>query len=273
MGKIKVLVVGCNGAMGQIVCQQISESNDMEVVAGLDRIAREFPVFPVFESIADLVAFISENLDGDYKIINEDIFPDVIIDFSHPNCTRNVLEDISAEYGIPHVIATTGFSKEDLSHIEDFLSTETLIFMASNMSYEINLLKRVLEMVAPQLAEDHDIEIVESHHSRKKDAPSGTAKTLASAINASLDNRMNIIYGREGQRESNEIGIASMRGGNIVGEHSICFCGQSDELIITHRAFSRSLFAEGSLKAARFLYNLHNKEGFSYGMYGMDDLQ
>lgn len=276
MERKRVIVVGCNGAMGQIVCRLISESKDLKVFAGLDVSAREFSEFPVFEDIEDLKIFIAENDELD---INDY----VIVDFSQPECTMEVLEEIAVPLEIPMVIATTGFSPEQLETIKAYTEEEKsaaaerndakiLLFMSSNMSYEIKLLSDLLRQLAPKLAGDYDIEIVETHHNRKADAPSGTAKTLAAVINDSLNDENEIIYGRTGKRRENQIGIASLRGGNVVGEHEVRFIGQSDELIITHRAFSRELFAEGALKAVRFLFKqIEEGDGYSH-LYTMDDL-
>lgn len=257
MGIIEVLVVGCNGAMGRIVSDQISKSSDMLVYAGFDAMAAKLPDFPnILTTTDDLEDYIDEN--------NK---PDVIIDFSQHDNTINVLEKISLPYCIPTVVATTGFSPEQNAEIEK-MAEDVPIFKSSNMSYEIKVLCDLLKEVAPRLYGTHDIEIEETHHNRKKDAPSGTAKTLAEAINESLGGKMNIVYGREGKRETDEIGVASLRGGNVVGVHTIHFFGQSDELEITHRAYSREMFAEGALKAARFIIDQPCGR-----VYGMDDLQ
>lgn len=276
MERKRVIVVGCNGAMGQIVCRLISESKDLKVFAGLDVAAREFSEFPTFEDVEELKTFIADNDEMD---VNDY----VIVDFSQPDCTMNVLEEIVVPLEIPIVIATTGFSPEQLETIKAYTEDEKsaaaerndamiLIFMSSNMSYEIKLLSDLLRQLAPKLADDYDIEIVETHHNRKADAPSGTAKTLAAVINDSLNNENEIIYGRADKRRKNQIGIASLRGGNVVGEHEIRFIGQSDELIITHRAFSRELFAEGALRAVRFLFKqIEEGDGYSH-LYTMDDL-
>ena len=274
MEKQKVIVVGCNGAMGQIICRLISQSEDLEIFAGLDTAAREFSEFPVLESVEELKTFIEETDE-----IRTETY--VIVDFSEPDCTMEVLGKIAIPMNIAMVIATTGFTPEQLNLIQDYIDgkvllrdtgNDALIFMASNMSYAINLLTQTLKQIAPKLAKDYDIEIVETHHNRKADAPSGTAKSMAVAINDSLNNENEIIYGRTGKRKENQIGIASVRGGNVVGEHEIRFIGQSDEIIIIHRAFSRELFAEGALKAIRFLFKeIDEGDGFSH-LYTMQDL-
>lgn len=256
MEKIKVLVSGCNGHMGQIVCRLIGDSDDMYVSCGYDSSTIGMTQFPVFNSIEDLE--------------NSKIHPDIIIDFSQPECTMSILRYFAHKHSIPMVIATTGLSEFQLSAIKSH-SEESLIFISSNMSYEINLLEQLLSELAPKLS-NYDIEIVETHHNRKKDDPSGTAKTLANAINAALGNSKRIVYGRTGKREPDEIGIASLRGGNVVGTHTIKFLGEFDSLEITHTAFSRDMFAEGALKAARYMMEC-KKSGISNGLFGMKDLQ
>lgn len=180
----------------------------------------------------------------------------------------NMLE-IAETNNVPITIATTGFANDLLAKINEY-STHIPIFMSSNMSYDVNLLEQLLRKLAPKLS-DYDIEIVEIHHNRKKDAPSGTAKTLADAINVSLNNSRKNIYGRTEQRKANEIGIASLRGGNVVGVHTVNFFGQFSSLQITHTAFSRDLFAEGALKATRFMVH-ECTAGTKFGLFGMNDL-
>lgn len=249
MEKKKVLVSGCNGHMGQIVCRLINESSNFEVLYGFDTAAREFSPFPVFEYASGLEGM--------------DIKPDVIIDFSAPKATLEIL-GYADLYDIPIVIATTGFSESQINVIKN-CSASIPIFMSANMSFEIALLKNVLKEIAPVLL-GVDIEITEIHHNRKKDAPSGTAKLLADSINESFGNSKKTVYGRTGKRENDEIGISSIRGGNIVGTHTVSFLGQYETLEITHTAHSRELFAEGALKAAEFLI------GAKIGLYDMDDL-
>lgn len=258
MKKIKVLVSGCNGQMGQIVCRLIEESEDMKVVAGIDSDTMNnnnytFPIFPN-----------TQHIPPDY---------DVIIDFSNPTFTEELLCEAAYFRNTPTVIGTTGHTPEELDSIGNW-ALDMPIFLASNMSYSVALLEQVVREIAPKLP-SYDIEIVETHHNRKKDAPSGTAKTLATAIAESLSatgKDMNIVYGREAKRESNEIGIASLRGGNIVGTHTINFYGPSDTFSITHTALSREMFAEGALKAARFMVEREKKGGFSKGLFTMKDM-
>lgn len=250
---INVLVSGCSGEMGQHVCELILADPNMQVIIGFDTVAMEFPEFPIVQTIEDL----------EYYEREDEI--DVIIDFSAPACTSQILEFANL-HNIPILIATTGLSGETDVNIQKY-SKKIPIFSSANMAYEITLLKNILQQIAPQLAaQGYDIEISETHHNRKKDAPSGTAKLLAEAINESLDDPKETVYGRTGKRQTTEIGISSIRGGNTVGEHSVLFFGPNETIELKHTAHSRKVFAEGAIKAAKFLVNQKP------GLYSMDDL-
>ena len=245
---IKVLTNGINGRMGQEVLKSINNSSDFEICCGVDTISSNstFPIYTDIDSIKEK--------------------PDIIIDFSIPEATMNILEFAKAK-NIPIVIATTGFSEEQLSKIEDF-SKIIPIFRSGNMSYEINIMADIVAKLANQL-KDSDIEIVETHHRNKIDSPSGTALILADSINKALDNTMDYQYNRHSirqKRPDTEIGIHSIRGGTEVGKHSVMFLGENESFEITHTVTSRSIFAEGALKAARFLVNKNA------GLYNMKDL-
>lgn len=250
MTKRNVLVAGCNGHMGQILCRLIDESENFKVKYAFDKTAWEYPNYYVCTDLEDIEEF------G---------IPDIIIDFSAPEATMQLL-DFSKKFKVPIVIATTGFSEDEKSRIVE-ASNVIPIFQSANMSFEVCLIKHVLKLIAPKLSKS-DIEISETHHNRKKDAPSGTALLFAEAIKESLvEDKKKIIYGRMDKRESDEIGISSLRGGNIVGEHSIYFFGENETLEIKHSAHSRDLFAEGALKAAEFLLKQTKP-----GLYTMDNL-
>lgn len=246
---INVLVNGCNGKMGQEVINQIEADKDFLVLAGFDREDLGNTSYPVYNNISSIT-----------------IKPDVIIDFSVPVATLNILE-YAKQHSIPIVIATTGFSDEQLEILKEY-SKYIPIFKSANMSYDINLMAKLLAQIAPIL-KDSDIEIIETHHNRKIDAPSGTALLLADSINKSLNNSMEYNFDRFSNREKrkeNEIGFSSIRGGNIVGEHTVKFYSPYETFEITHTSYSRSVFAEGALKAAKFIIS---KEA---GLYNMDDL-
>lgn len=244
----KVLVSGCNGHMGQIVCRMIEGDPDMRVVCGVDVNTTPNQIFPVY----DLVNLVLEE-------------PDVIIDFSSAAAVKELLEFAQC-HSCPIVIATTGLSDEVLSQMRE-VSQSVPVFRSANMSYDICVLQRILEVAVP-LLKSADIEISEQHHRRKADSPSGTAKMLADTINDALETKRTIIYGRSGKRQEEEIGISSVRGGNVCGTHTIHFFGENDTLEITHIAHSRDGFAEGAIRAAKFI----TSEGITPGLYTMKDL-
>lgn len=234
---MKVLVNGIQGKMGQVLQNEIENTDNMEVVAG-----------------------ISKN-DDPYKI-NEKV--DVIIDFSTPEGTFNILK-YANDKKIPIVIATTGFTKEQQDKILEY-SKKIPIFQSSNMSFEINIMCDLVAKLAKQLT-NSDIEIVETHHRNKIDAPSGTALMLANSINE--NDEYEYVYDRHSKKEKRkdkEIGISSIRGGTEVGKHTVFFFGDNESFEITHTVNSRSIFAKGAIKAAEFLINQDK------GFYNMKDL-
>ena len=191
---------------------------------------------------------------------------DVIIDFSYFSRLNSLL-DFAAEKNIPLVIATTGYDKIIEEKIRQ-TAEKIPVLLSSNMSLGINLMQNILEKIVPVLYKSYDIEIIEAHHNKKLDSPSGTAKTLADVIENSCKEILKREYGRNGmhKREKNEIGIHSLRGGTITGEHSVLFCGNDEVIEIKHKALSKKIFAEGALKAAEFL---KEKET---GLYSMQDI-
>ncbi len=246
---VKVLINGCNGRMGQVLCSEISNFDNLLLVGGFDINDVGKNAFPVYSNISD----IKER-------------PDVIVDFSVPMATLNILK-YAVEQKVPMVIATTGLQEEHLNKIKE-ASKIIPIFKSSNMSFDINLMKKIVSEVALAL-KGNDIEIVETHHNKKIDAPSGTAILLADAINEALGNTKTYNFDRHSiheKRNPNEIGFSSIRGGNIVGEHSVMFFGEHETFEIKHTSYSRNVFAEGALKACEFIYN---KEP---GLYSMDDM-
>lgn len=238
---IDVLIHGCHGRMGKVLENYIHTTNDIVYRYGID-----IDTKLQFDSIA--------------------VKPDVIVDFSSPKGTLKALEYATTN-AIPIVIATTGFSKEELEQIKES-SKFIPIFHASNMSYSIYLMSKLVSVIAPYLS-NTDIEIIEKHHNKKSDAPSGTALSLANSINNVCENRYTYVFNRFGGKQSrkkNEIGFSSVRGGNLVGEHEVLFIGDYETIEIKHTAYSRDIYAEGAIRAARFI--LTKKKG----LYGMEDL-
>ena len=246
---LKILVNGCNGKMGNIVCDLINQRDNMQVIAGFDKENKSNSTFPIFTDINKI-----------------NVKPDVIIDFSLPLATLNILEYAKTN-NIPTVIATTGFSENEIEIINE-ISKTIPIFQSANMSFDIMIMKKLVSWLAP-LMKDTDIEIIESHHNRKVDSPSGTAQMLANSINNALDNKLHCEYNRHDKhekRDKNEIGISSIRGGNIVGEHTVQFIGNFETFEIKHTSYSRNIFAEGALKAAEFIVSKVP------GLYTMEDI-
>ena len=190
---------------------------------------------------------------------------DIIIDFSHFSRIPNML-NFAVNNNIPIVICTTGYDDKILSQIKE-ASSKIPILLSSNTSIGINLMNDLVSKMAENL-NGFDIEIIETHHNKKADSPSGTAKTLFNAINQTLENKMNLINGREGnhKRDKNEIGIHSIRGGSVVGEHRVIFYGDDEAIEIKHSAMSKKIFVYGAIKAAKFLI------GKKPNLYGMKDV-
>ena len=247
---MNIIINGCNGRMGKELAQAIVETPDVETIGGIDQVDTGDNTFPVYTNFEDIKQK-----------------PDVIIDFSVPDATMKLLE-YTSKNNIPTVIATTGFSDEQLEQINNY-SKEIPIFRSANMSYEITLMSRIVAEISKALP-NSDIEILETHHRNKIDAPSGTALLLANAINDANDNKYDYEYNRHEKREkrpTNEIGIHSLRGGTEVGTHSVIFFGNNESLEIKHTCTSRKAFAFGAIKAAQFL---SLKEP---GLYNMNDIK
>ena len=246
---VKILLSGASGRMGNEIISQVEQEENFEITCGCGSKVDESKNFKIYDKVED---------------IKEKV--DVIIDFSVPKATFEILK-YAKKNKVPVVIATTGFSKEELEKIEE-MSKEIPIFRSSNMSVDINLMANIVKKVAEVLS-DSDIEITETHHNRKIDSPSGTAILLADAINEVFEGKKNYNFDRmskRDKRDKNEIGFSSIRGGNIVGEHKVQFFGENETLEITHTAYSRKVFAEGAIKAADFIVNKKS------GLYSMKDI-
>ena len=251
---IKVLLNGCLGAMGLVISELVEKVNDMEIVAGIDRKCKEADFTPkytyaVYESPSD---------------VKEEA--DVCIDFSSALAVDGIL-DYCTKKKLPLVLCTTGLSNEQLENVKK--SSETIaILRSANMSIGVNLLLKLAAQATKALEDKgFDIEIVEKHHNRKLDAPSGTALALADAVNEATEGSYDYIFSRSERREkrpATEIGISSVRGGSIVGEHDVIFAGEDEVITLSHSAYSRSIFAKGAVEAAKFLYN---KKAGVYSMF------
>ncbi len=247
----KVIMHGCNGKMGQMITGLIVADDEIEIVAGVDAFETGNNTYPVFKSIGLC-----------------DIGADVVIDFSNAQAIDGLL-DYCMEKKLPCVLCTTGLSEAQLQKVEE-AGEKTAVLKSANMSLGINLLLKLLKDAAGILAPaGFDIEIVEKHHNKKVDAPSGTALALADSINEELDNAYEYIYDRSGRREKRpvkEIGLSAVRGGTIVGEHDVIFAGADEVITFSHTAYSKAVFGKGAIQAAKFL------AGKPAGKYDMSDV-
>ncbi len=246
----RIIINGYNGKMGQVIDKCAKNRNDCKVVAGVDLVEdRDAPV-PIFSNIFDV----------DYDA-------DVIIDFSNP-CALNDLLDFAKSKNLPIVICTTGYSKEQIEKIKKY-SNYVPIFYSGNMSLGINLLIELSKKAESVFGESFDIEIIEKHHNLKIDAPSGTALMIADELSSCRETNMKYVYDRHSYRRARrpeEIGIHSVRGGTIVGEHEVIFAGHDEVFTISHSAQSKEIFAVGAINAAVYL------KGKEPGIYNMSDM-
>ena len=245
----KIILSGCLGRMGKAITEIVKNTDDAEIVCGFD-IAQGECSYPIYNSY--------ENVDVD---------ADVIIDFSHPSNFENIL-NFAKSKKLPIVMATTGLSDEQRVALKE-AAEEIPVFFSANMSLGINLLIKLAQMATKVLESDFDIEIVEKHHNKKLDAPSGTALAIADAIDEVMTDSANYVYERQSvrkQREKQDIGIHAIRGGTIVGEHDVIFAGPDEVITLSHHASSREVFAQGAVKAAMFM------KGKPNGFYSMDNL-
>ncbi len=247
---INIILSGCNGKMGQVITRLANEDSDINIVCGCDINTESTQGYPVYDDI--------NKFEGK---------ADVIIDFSHPNSFNNIVT-YCKKTKTPVLMATTGLSPEQISALDE-LSQNVAVFRSANMSIGINLLINLVKQTAVLLEDKFDIEIIEKHHNLKIDAPSGTALMIADEISESLCTKPEYVYDRHSQRkkrDKKEIGLHAVRGGTIVGEHEVLFAGNNEMIEIKHTATSKEVFAEGSLRGAKFL------AGRCPGMYSMKDL-
>lgn len=244
---MKILISGAMGFMGREVVK-LCAAQGVEVVAGVDIVSgqADFPLYTDYADVPDA---------------------DVIIDFSNWKPGADLL-DYAVKHRVPAVICATGLTEEQLQRIDE-ASQVIPVFRSGNMSLGIALMRSLIRRAATVLGEDFDVEIVEMHHNRKVDAPSGTALMLYDAVKDVYDQPREIKggrYGRDSKRQHHEIGIHAVRGGTITGEHQVGFYGTSERITISHSAENRALFATGALRAAEFLMDQQP------GMYSMDDV-
>ena len=248
---VKIIMHGCNGAMGQVITKLAAEDKDAEITAGIDRVDNRENPYPVFTSCDAC-----------------DVEADVIVDFSVAQAVDGVLA-YALKRKMPLVLCTTGLSEKQLEDVKT-ASAQIPILRSANMSLGVNTVFKLAAAAAKILGEvGYDIEIVEKHHNKKMDAPSGTALAIADAINEAMDDRYTYKLDRSAERarrEANEIGIQAVRGGTIVGEHEIIFAGRDENITLSHSARSKEIFAVGAVNAAVFM------SGKPAGMYDMSEL-
>ena len=248
---VKIIMHGCNGAMGQVITKLAAEDKDAEITAGIDRVDNRENSYPVFTTCDAC-----------------DVEADVIVDFSVAQAVDGVLA-YALKRKMPLVLCTTGLSEKQLEDVKT-ASAQIPILRSANMSLGVNTVFKLAAAAAKILGEvGYDIEIVEKHHNKKMDAPSGTALAIADAINEAMDDRYTYKLDRSAERarrEANEIGIQAVRGGTIVGEHEVLFCGPDEVIEIKHTAYSKAIFGKGAIQAAQFL------KGKKPGMYQMSDV-
>ncbi|MCI6636975.1 MAG: 4-hydroxy-tetrahydrodipicolinate reductase [Bilifractor sp.] len=249
---IKVILSGCNGHMGQVLTDILNADSETVVVAGIDIApANNVREYPIFTHPSDC-----------------NVEADAVIDFSNFRATDALL-DFCVERRLPLVLCTTALTEDTLAKVQECSKTIPIL-RSANMSVGINLLMKLVKEAAALLAPaGYDMEIVEAHHNRKIDAPSGTALALGESMNEALDKEYHFVFSRHDRhekRDPKEIGISSVRGGSIVGDHTVMFAGQDEVIEFRHTAYSRAIFGKGAVEAAKFL------AGKPAGMYDMSDV-
>ena len=252
---IKVIVEGACGRMGRLLTNAIAEADDLELAGAVDAFSS-----PYLGKDAGEVAgagTLGVEIVNDSKLSEVMGKGDVVINFVAPKEAALDHLRVAAENGKPMVIGTTGFSDDEMNTVRE-LASKIPCVMAPNMSVGINVMLKIVKEVASILGDEYDVEVIETHHHFKKDAPSGTAMRIAQVLADALgrDLGQNAVYGREGiigERPVKEIGIHAIRAGDIVGDHIVLFGGMGERLEIVHRAQSREPYVRGALKAVRWV--------------------
>jgi 4-hydroxy-tetrahydrodipicolinate reductase len=261
----KIAITGAAGRMGRMLIEAVAASSNAQLTAAIER-----PESTLVGADSGELAGLGKNgvvIVGNIAEVSDQF--DTLIDFTAPEATLSNAR-FCAAHGKGLVIGTTGFSPEQLVELES-LQTQLPMIKAANYSTGVNLSLKLLELAASIMGSDADIEIVEAHHRHKVDAPSGTALAMGEAIANTLNRDLSkvAVYGREGQtgaRDSNTIGFATVRGGDVVGDHTVMFMAEGERLEITHKASSRMAFARGAVRAAAWLI------GKDKGLYSMRDV-
>jgi 4-hydroxy-tetrahydrodipicolinate reductase len=248
---IKVVVCGAHGRMGSTIGRLVNEAPDLELTGGVDLRPGAFFGVPVVET-------------GELESLLSRTRPEVLIDFTAPAAAVGNVK-AAARHGTALVVGTTGFSPEQREEMARAVERKVPAVISSNFSIGVNIFWQLLREAA-RLLPGYDVEVLEAHHRYKKDAPSGTAKTILQILDEEMGSREKK-YGREGMAErGNEIGVHVIRGGDIVGDHTVLFSGNFETIELSHRAYDRSVFAQGALLATRWVI------GKRPGIHGMDEV-
>jgi 4-hydroxy-tetrahydrodipicolinate reductase len=261
---MRMAIAGASGRMGRALVEAVSQAPDAVLVGVLDRpgsslLGQDATAFLGFESGVRVTDDLHAALEP----------AQILIDFTRPEGTLNHLQ-VCLAHGVKVVIGTTGFTPDQKALITRYAQSLPVV-MAPNMSVGVNVVLRLLDQAARALSHGYDIEIIETHHRHKVDSPSGTALQMGEVVAHALGRDLAecAVYGREGvtgERDPSTIGFATIRGGDVVGDHTVLFAGVGERIEITHKSSSRATYAQGSLRAARFLM------GRSSGLYGMEDV-
>ncbi|WP_290644308.1 4-hydroxy-tetrahydrodipicolinate reductase [Aquabacterium sp.] len=261
---LKIAIAGASGRMGRMLIEAVVNADDAQLAGALD--IASSPAIG-----ADASAFLGSTsgvaITSDLRAGLKDAH--YLIDFTRPEGTMAHLQ-VCRELGVKMIIGTTGFTDEQKAEIED-AARDIGIMLSPNMAVGVNVVFKLLAQAAKALKEGYDIEIIEAHHRHKVDAPSGTALKMGEVVAEAVGRNLQecAVYGREGvtgERDPSTIGFATIRGGDVVGDHTVLFAGIGERIEITHKSSSRATYAQGSLRAARFLSNQ------PHGLFGMDDV-
>lgn len=260
----RIAIAGASGRMGRMLIEEIRSAPDCELTGALDvsaspNMGSDATAFLGYVSGVSITSDLVSGLKGS----------NTLIDFTRPEGTLNHIR-VCRDFGVNAVIGTTGFSDAQKAEIEE-AARDIAIVMAPNMSVGVNVTLKLLEMAAKALSTGYDIEVIEAHHRHKIDAPSGTALKMGEVIAQALGRNLKdcAVYAREGitgERDPSSIGFATVRGGDIVGDHTVLFAGIGERIEVTHKSSSRATYAQGSLRAARFLH------GKKTGLFDMFDV-
>jgi 4-hydroxy-tetrahydrodipicolinate reductase len=259
---LRIAIAGASGRMGRMLIEAVLQADDCQLAGALDlpgspALGQDASAFLGRPSGVPIVSDLREGLAQ----------AQVLIDFTRPEGTLAHLQ-VCRELGVKLVVGTTGFSEEQKAQIAQG-AQDVAVVMAPNMSVGVNVVMRLLDMAARALNQGYDIEIIEAHHRHKVDAPSGTALKMGEVVAAALGRDLKdcAVYGREGvtgERDPSTIGFATVRGGDIIGDHTVLFAGTGERIEVSHKSSSRAGYAQGSLRAARFLADKPS------GLFGMD---